>query len=352
MVEKKISKVFMVITIILFFNPLYVHSINEATDNGLTMGEEAQSYVEKGTNFFMEGKYQDALSSYREAKRISPEFLPAYYNEALVLKELKKYSEALEVFQGIIKTNPNSISVNYQIGDILEKMNKQVEAKEWFEKAAALSPKSAMAYYNRANTLQKLGKVEEAKSDYIKAYQLDQNFEFQPDAISQNNTVQEAEAVDNELEENNAKSLNASIFGRMDGFVEQYIPEEYNRYIIYAILLTIPINVILIVLNYRNKKKNATIEKKIIEYIQQQLGVYTFAEEDEMENEEQKYPKTKELLGSWSTSKLENTLNRIKKDYHNIYSYEPLIDICILLDDELNSRDKTSKEELNDIFLR
>ena len=115
------------------------------------------------------GRLTDAITSYKKAIAIEPNYVDAYYNLGFALREKGNLEEAVKNFNKVISLNPNYVDAYNNMAVTLEKQGKLEEALKAYKKAIAIKPDYADAHYNMATTLEKQGKLEEAVISYNKA---------------------------------------------------------------------------------------------------------------------------------------------------------------------------------------
>ena len=115
------------------------------------------------------GRLTDAITSYKKAIAIEPNYVDAYYNLGFALREKGNLEEAVKNFNKVISLNPNYVDAYNNMAATLEKQGKLEEALKAYKKAVAIKPDYADAYYNMASTLEKQGKLEDAVMSYTKA---------------------------------------------------------------------------------------------------------------------------------------------------------------------------------------
>lgn len=115
------------------------------------------------------GQHTDAITSYKKAITIEPNYVDAYYNLGFALREKGNLEEAVKNFNKVISLNPNYVDAYNNMAVTLEKQGKLEEALKAYKKAIAIKPDYADAHYNMATTLEKQGKLEEAVISYNKA---------------------------------------------------------------------------------------------------------------------------------------------------------------------------------------
>jgi tetratricopeptide (TPR) repeat protein len=73
-------------------------------------------WLYRGTDYYDEGKYEDAIESYKHAIEIKPDYEEAYYGLGGAYFKLKMYQEAIEAFKQVIKFNPDLLAAHYGLG--------------------------------------------------------------------------------------------------------------------------------------------------------------------------------------------------------------------------------------------
>ncbi|MDA9238681.1 tetratricopeptide repeat protein [Planktomarina sp.] len=114
------------------------------------------------------GQHTDAITSYKKAITIEPNYVDAYYNLGFALREKGNLEEAVKNFNKVILLNPNYVDAYNNVAVTLEKQGKLEEAVISYNKAISIKPDYADAYFNMASTLEAQGKLEEAIGAYKK----------------------------------------------------------------------------------------------------------------------------------------------------------------------------------------
>ncbi len=190
-----------------------LHNIYGAVNAGLQKYDEAVSaykhaiiinpnypgaYNNMGAALKEQGKFKEAIKAYNNALSIKPDYADAYYNMGIILKEQGKLEEALEAYTKALTINPDYAEAYYNMGIILNEQDKLEEALEAYKKALAFKPDYAKAYNNIGNTLQGQGKLEEAIEAYKKALSIKRDY-----AETQNNmgvTLKDQGKIDEAIE--------------------------------------------------------------------------------------------------------------------------------------------------------
>jgi len=118
---------------------------------GPAQGESLYSTMEKGSNLYEQGSYDEALKSFVDAQIESPENPRVKYNVASTHYQMKNYEEAIKSFQDVAATS-RDIELEeqslYNTGNCLYRQGKLEEALEYYKKALDLDPHDQDAKYN------------------------------------------------------------------------------------------------------------------------------------------------------------------------------------------------------------
>ena len=89
-------------------------AVNANCANAAEVNTEAILQYNQGIDFYKTGQYDDAISSFRSAITLDPNYIDAYYNLGLVLEYLQQYDAALTVFKQIIVRKPEDYDSVYK----------------------------------------------------------------------------------------------------------------------------------------------------------------------------------------------------------------------------------------------
>ena len=142
-------------------------------------GQNADSYYDKGNEYFDKKEDKKALEMYNEAIRINPTYHLAYYKRGLIYYNQGKYEKALENYNNGLLFAPEEDAYVYDnIGLIYYKQGKYKKALENHDKAIDINSTYYFAYYNKSNVYQKQGEYEKAISDYSRAIIINPTYYF------------------------------------------------------------------------------------------------------------------------------------------------------------------------------
>jgi len=118
------------------------------------------------------GRTSEAISHYKMAIKIKPDYTNAHYNLGIALSAEGKNEEAISHYKMAIKINPDYAEAHYNLGNALSAEGKNEEAISHYKMAIKINPDYAEAHYNLGNALSAEGKNEEAISHYKMAIKI------------------------------------------------------------------------------------------------------------------------------------------------------------------------------------
>jgi tetratricopeptide (TPR) repeat protein len=119
-----------------------------------------------------QGKLAEAITAYREAIRLKPDYAVAHSNLGTALRGQGKLAEAIAVYREAIRLKPDFAAAHFSLGVALRDQGKLTEAIAAFREAIRLEPDNAWAHYNLALALAEQGKQVEAIAAYREAIRL------------------------------------------------------------------------------------------------------------------------------------------------------------------------------------
>lgn len=112
--QKKIVKLFLTVFMI-FSLGIFAEAAELNTD--------AMLQYNQGIDFYKIGQYDEAINCFKEAIRLDPNYIDAYYNLGSVYEYLQQYDAALPVFKQIIVRKPDDYDSIYKAAWISVKLN-------------------------------------------------------------------------------------------------------------------------------------------------------------------------------------------------------------------------------------
>jgi predicted O-linked N-acetylglucosamine transferase (SPINDLY family) len=116
----------------------------------------------RGDQLADQGLLLDALRSYEEALRVSPQLIEARINAGLTLSAMGKHADALAALQRATAERPTFAAAHLALGDAQRQAGDLEAAETSYRRALALEPALIGALCNLGATLRRLGRLEEA----------------------------------------------------------------------------------------------------------------------------------------------------------------------------------------------
>lgn len=114
---------------------------------------QAKLQYNQGVDYYKLGQYDKAISSFRQAIAIEPDYIDAYYNLGSILEFVKQDDAALTVFKQIIVRKPTDYESVYKAAYLSAKLGQADKAKQYL----SIIPPSSLVYSKAmrlANSLQ------------------------------------------------------------------------------------------------------------------------------------------------------------------------------------------------------
>ena len=145
---------------------LFRHSLSVTSGNFL-------GYNILGVALRDRGRLEEAITSYREALKIHPQFEEALVNLSRALSEQGRADEALTHVAAAAQIKPDDVEAQYNLGTELADRGRFAEAVEALQIAVRLKPDYAKAHANLGSALANLGRLDEAIAQFNEALRID-----------------------------------------------------------------------------------------------------------------------------------------------------------------------------------
>lgn len=123
------------------------------------------------------GRMPDAISHFRAALRIKPDYVEARNNLGACLQDSGHAADAVQELQTLVRLKPNFADAHFNLGLALSKLpDRSADAIGEFESALYLNPKLESAHVNLAALLVKLGRPADAIPHFEAALRLDPGY--------------------------------------------------------------------------------------------------------------------------------------------------------------------------------
>jgi tetratricopeptide (TPR) repeat protein len=129
----------------------------------------AEAHCNLGVLFKELGKLDEAAASHYKALAIKPDYAEAHNNLGTVQQDQGLLDEALASHHKAFAIKPDFAEAHANLGNIYQELGKLDEAAASYHRALAIKPDYAEAHSNLGNTFQELGKLDEAVVSHYKA---------------------------------------------------------------------------------------------------------------------------------------------------------------------------------------
>lgn len=97
------------------------------------ISNDAKLQHNQGVDYYKIGEYDKAMTCFRRAISLSPDYIDAYYNLGSILEYLDQNEQALTVFKQIIMRAPEDYEAVYKAAVLSKKLNKYDSASSYLE---------------------------------------------------------------------------------------------------------------------------------------------------------------------------------------------------------------------------
>jgi Tfp pilus assembly protein PilF len=139
---------------------LYHRAIELATDG------YPEAWLNLGRLEAAAGNSGEALTAYRKALELRPNYAAAFNNMGLALAATAKQAEAEAAYQKAVEADPGLVSAWVNLGTLYSRSGELDKALATFERALKVNPDSQSAQLNRAVALRRAGRLQESISAY------------------------------------------------------------------------------------------------------------------------------------------------------------------------------------------
>jgi len=112
--------------------------------------EKARVYHKKGVSLSREGRFQKALSAFKKAVSLDPDYGKAYYNMGIAYTELDRVEKAIEAYRTAIEINPRDAAAHMNLGNVFLRQGQLSAAVIELEEAVKIDPTYGLARHNLA----------------------------------------------------------------------------------------------------------------------------------------------------------------------------------------------------------
>lgn len=129
-----------------------------------------------GLALYHQGKFEAAVTRYRESVRLDPSDAHAHYNLGLALMSSGHAADAIAPFAEAIRILPYFFSAHLNLGIVLAKLGRPEDALPHFMEALRYDPSPADTHFQLGVALAQLGRWPEAIQHYAQAVELNPSY--------------------------------------------------------------------------------------------------------------------------------------------------------------------------------
>ena len=130
----------------------------------------------KGACYADLGQLDVAVTNYKEAITIKPDYAKAHFNLAGSLHDLGQLETAVKSYQKAIEIDASYTEAYNNLGNVYQELKQVDSAVQSYQKALEIKPDYVAAQYSLGNTFMELGQLEEAVKSYKAALKLKPDF--------------------------------------------------------------------------------------------------------------------------------------------------------------------------------
>lgn len=134
--------------------------------------EEDKDYAD-GINFFQQGKYEDAIESFKKSIKKYPDSVGALYSLGISYLRAGKLDEAIIELNVAGELDPELIEIYLALGECYFKKGQSEKALEIFSEALKIQTDNPKIHYNIGIVYYKYDRTEQAISSFEKSVELD-----------------------------------------------------------------------------------------------------------------------------------------------------------------------------------
>lgn len=134
--------------------------------------EKARKEFTRGSEAARAGKTDEAITHFRKAVEIYPDFMMAHNDLGVQLMSLKRLEEAAEQLRLAAKLDPKAFNPQLNLGIVLVEQQQFAEAAVALDKAITLNPQSAAARLYAGEAYVALGDADRAEKNLKSAFTL------------------------------------------------------------------------------------------------------------------------------------------------------------------------------------
>lgn len=143
---------------------------------GTVLSEELVEALNEGNEFFDDGKYEKAISSYKNILEKFPDAYVINKNIGNCYFQLEEYAEAEEYYKKVLEKDPDDQEIMMLIGNTYTNRGETEQASEWYQKIDFEKISDPTVLYNIGSNFYSNQKYEDALKYYKKAVEIKEDF--------------------------------------------------------------------------------------------------------------------------------------------------------------------------------
>jgi tetratricopeptide (TPR) repeat protein len=155
---------------------LWSATLRENRDSWLALGN-------LGAELSKDGQMDAAISDYRRALDLNPNFLGINYDMGVCYFSMGRLDDAIQAYRRELQLDPSNDIAHNNIGKALEQQGHWNEAVAEYQTALAIDPNSGAANDNLGMALLKLGRLDDAIAHLQKAVEIEPAFVGEQDCL-------------------------------------------------------------------------------------------------------------------------------------------------------------------------
>jgi tetratricopeptide (TPR) repeat protein len=138
----------------------------------------SEVYLYRGIAYYYKGYFDKAVADYTQAIRLNPNDKLAYFSRGYAYGEKRDYDRAITDYTHVIRIDSNFAYAYFNLGAEYNEKRDYNQAIVNYTQAIRLNPNNAYAYNNRGNAYNNYGDYDRAIADYTQAIRLDPSYAF------------------------------------------------------------------------------------------------------------------------------------------------------------------------------
>ena len=142
----------------------------------MTVACSESSESDLADQYFKQGNYDKAITSYDTFLKLDPENIKSLYNRGRAYEELGKFDEAISDYESVLEIDPKNVNANLSIGKNLYREKEYDKASLFFDKVTKFDSENYTAHFFKGRALSKMGLLKEALESYNHAIDINKDY--------------------------------------------------------------------------------------------------------------------------------------------------------------------------------